>query len=126
MRIKLSFFWYNILIIERVVVGISLVLMMDIYLAQLFFIAIFLFLAIVVFVLRPYKEAYHNYRFIANMAITIAILIVYLCYTATREEDQPENPIWLYMPLLVCGLLIICIVYNLFFLVYSIIKEEDS
>ena len=106
--------------IERIAVGSGLVLLMDIELSALLAISVFFVLGLYVLFCRPYLKKMHNIRFICNMLICIAIQIIYLLYRKSSLQDQHTQPIWFLMPIVVCGLLIICLIYNVVILIYEL------
>lgn len=59
---------------------------------------------------------------ILNMTITITILGIYLAYRIIDSDTQNKTKIFLYMPFVVCGLLVICVIYNSIAIIYSIYK----
>jgi hypothetical protein len=91
-------------------------------------IAIFLLTGIFVAVKRPYREGYHNNRVIANMIIAIIVEGIYLAYRMTDSAQQGSSKIFFYLPFIVCGLLLICVVYNsaaIAYGIYQMIKNRN-
>lgn len=74
---------YNIVIVERVIVGSCLVFLLSTGFGAAIALAVFVLLGIEVLIKKPYKENYHNYRVIANMSIAISVEAVYLAYSMT-------------------------------------------
>ena len=68
----------------------------------------------------------HNVRFVCNMVICIAIQVIYFMYKKSSFHDQNKHTIWLTMPLIVCILLLLCIIYNVVILIYEIIIKYKS
>ena len=83
--------------------------------------AVFLLTGIFIAVRKPYRENYHSYRAAANMAIAAVVMGVYLFYTLTPAENR-NSGIFLYLPLIVCALLLICVIYNAGAIIYGIYK----
>ncbi len=81
----------------------------------------FLFTAIGVYTIvnKPHKKLYHSYRVFANMAITVIILVIYIIYN-NIPLDSKNNLIFLYLPIIVCVLLIICVIYSSITIIYEI------
>ena len=114
----ISWKWYNILMVERILVGTCLVFLLSIELSPLVTIAVFLLLGAYTVVRRPYLKTMHNVRFACNMLICIAIQAIYLSYKKASLNDQNKLSVWLTMPIIVCILLIVCIIYNVAILIY--------
>lgn len=55
------------------------------------------------------------------MAISTVVEVVYLVYKIT-SPDQRNKPIFMYLPLIVCILLLVCVLYNSAAIAYSIYK----
>lgn len=89
-------------------------------------IPIYCILLILVVVRRPYLNSIHNIRSGANLAITIAILAVYAFYKLQEESSKNLSKICLYLPILVCALLLACAVYSLVAIIYQIYTNCKS
>jgi hypothetical protein len=85
-------------------------------------IAIFLMTGIFVAVKKPYKENYHNHRVMYNMTIAITVEGIYLAYKMVDPAAISESKIFFYLPFIVCGLLLICVIYNGAAIIYGIYK----
>lgn len=109
--------------VERLVVGGFLVFLLSVELCLLVTIGLFLLLGAFVAVRRPYLKPMHNVRFVCNMLICIIIQAIYLGYKRATLRDQTKQAVWLSMPILVCVLLIICVVYNAVALVYELVRK---
>ena len=109
-------------------VGSGLVFLLSVKVEAALPIAIFVATGIFVAVKRPYKENYHNNRVIANMTIAITVEGIYMGYRMIDPAKQGSSKIFFYLPFIVCGLLLICVIYNSAAIVYSIykmIKNKD-
>ncbi len=77
--------------------------------------------------IRPvYKEDWQKVRAFCNFAVCVCIEAIYLSYSLVDPNERQNSKIFFYLPLIVCGLLIICVVYNLVALVYRICKGGDE
>ena len=86
-------------------------------------IVVFVLLTILVIIKRPYKRVYNNLRVVANMVISSVVLAIYLFYKMSSEETKHNSSIFFYLPLAVCGLLILCIFYNIIAIIYTIYQR---
>jgi len=68
--------WYNFLIVERLGVGVGLVLLLQFEGATYYLISFFTLQLLVVIVWRPYSRTAHNVRFGMNMLICIVVQII--------------------------------------------------
>lgn len=107
--------------VERLVVGGFLVFLLSVELCLLVTIGLFLLLGAFVAVRRPYLKPMHNVRFVCNMLICIIIQAIYLGYKRATLRDQTKEQLWIIMPLVVCILLLICVIYNIIAVVYEMI-----
>ncbi len=82
-----SRFWYNGLIIERLVVGSCLVFMYKIIVSSIVPICVFVLLVMLTIFKKPYNKFLHNIRFILNMIICISIQAIYLFYKIKSNES---------------------------------------
>ena len=73
---------------------------------------------------RPYLKTMHNVRFACNMLICIVIQGIYLGYKKASINDQNKQSLWLIMPIVVCVLLIVCVIYNVAFLIFELFLEK--
>ena len=106
------------MLIERLIVGCSLVLMLTVDVQLLVPIIIFVFVGIFVLVKKPYQERYHSWRVLANMFIASVIMAIYLSYKSTTASSR-KGDVFLYLPMLVVILLIICVLYNVVAMIYN-------
>jgi uncharacterized membrane protein YjfL (UPF0719 family) len=97
-------------------VGIGLVLLLSANVGAVLPMVIFFAVAALITVKHPYREKCHNNRQIANMSIIVAVECIYLAF---QFNIQNTSPIFLYLPLAVCCLLIICVAYNGVAIVYG-------
>jgi membrane-associated HD superfamily phosphohydrolase len=119
---KLSSKFYNFMMLERVLVGVGLVLLLNVNAEAVLPMIVFIAIGAFIFVKKPYKQQLHNYRQIANMTIATIVECVYLAFTMTNSSVRDTSKIFFLLPLFVCGLLIICVGYNGAAIVYSIYK----
>ena len=126
----MSWKWYNILMVERILFGTCLVFLLSFELSPLVTIAVFLLLGAYTVIRRPYLKTMHNVRFVCNMLICVVIQAIYLSYKKASFNDQNKQSVWLVMPIIVCILLIICIIYNVAILIYELFmkykKQQDN
>lgn len=118
---RVSSKYYNYMLFERLLVGSCLVFMLAANIGAVVPLAVFLLTGIFIAVRKPYRENYHSYRAAANMAIAAVVMGVYLFYTLTPAENR-NSGIFLYLPLIVCALLLICVIYNAGAIIYGIYK----
>lgn len=116
--------WYNILMVERIVVGLSLVFLLSVEVSPVVPIVVFLLLGAYAILRRPYLKTMHNVRFACNMLICIVILGIYLGYKKASFIDEHKSTVWLIMPIVVCILLIICLIYNVAILIYELVMKK--
>ena len=110
--------------IERILVGSCLVLLLSMELSPLVAMGLFLILVILTIIVRPYLRMRHNVRFACNMLVCIIIEGIYYGYKKATVNDRNKQLIWLAMPMIICILLLICIVYNVFTLIYDFCKRN--
>jgi hypothetical protein len=103
-------------------VGSGLVFLLAVKVEVALPIAIFLITGIFVAVKKPYKENYHNHRVMCNMTIAITVEGIYLAYKMVDPAVISESKIFSYLPFIVCGLLLICVIYNGAAIIYGIYK----
>ena len=108
------------MLFERIFIASLLVFAMGNLAGNIVPIFVFSFIGICMFFKRPHKKSYQTLRVILNMAITVIILIIYAIY-GSAEDSQKSKPIFLYLPLVVCILLLICVIYSFIAIVYSIL-----
>ena len=86
-------------------------------------IGISLLSAIFTIIIKPYRKKCHNIRFVCNMVITSAIMGIYFYYNLSSTETRGTSTIIRYMPLIICILLIICVLYSAVFIIHSLVKN---
>jgi dipeptide/tripeptide permease len=118
---RLSSKYYNYMLFERLLVGSCLVFMLAANIGAVVPLAVLILTGIFIAVRKPYRENYHSYRAAANMAIAAIVMGVYLFYALTAAENR-NSGIFLYLPLIVCGLLVVCVIYNAGAIIYGIYK----
>lgn len=118
---RVSSKFYNFMLVERILVGSCLVFLLTANIGAVVPLSVFLLTGIFVAVRKPYRENYHSYRAVANMSIATAVEAVYLAYTLTAPENR-NGTIFFYLPFIVCGLLIVCVLYNAVAIIYGIYK----
>jgi predicted ferric reductase len=99
------------MLLERIFIASLLVFAMGNLAGNIVPIFVFSFIGIYMFFKRPHKKSYQTFRVILNMSITVIILIIYAIY-GSAEDSQKSQPIFLYLPLLVCILLLVCVIYS--------------
>lgn len=109
------------MLVERLLVGSCLVFLLATNFGTAIPLAVFILLGVFVAIKKPYKENYQNYRVIANMSIATSIQAIYLSYSLINPE-QKNSPIFFYLPLIILGLLIVCICYSGVAIVYYLYK----
>lgn len=119
---KVSSKYYNFMLFERLLVGSCLVFLLSVNINAAIPMGVFLLTGIFVAVKKPYREVYQNNRAIANMSIALIVEAVYLAYTLTPADKRSSMPIFLYLPFVVCALLIVCVIYNGVAIIYNIYK----
>lgn len=78
--------------------------------------------AILTIIFRPYTKNSHNVRFVCNMAITAIVMGIYLFYNISTTHEKGTTKIFMYLPLIICLLLLVCVVYNSAFIAHSLYK----
>lgn len=56
------------------------------------------------------------------MIISDIVLAIYLVYRMSSDEQKHKSTMFFYLPLVVCALLIICVIYNSITIIYEIYK----
>jgi hypothetical protein len=59
------------------------------------------------------------------MIISIGIQAIYLTYRIANFQDQ-KSEIWLMLPFVVCGLLILCLIFNISILVSEFVRCKKT
>ena len=117
---RLSSKFYNLMLAERVVVGSGLIFLLSVKFEGALPMVVFVATGALIAVKKPYKENYHNYRQIANMAIATAVEAIYIFYRMSSASAANTSPIFFYLPFIVCALLLVCVVYNSIAIIYGI------
>ena len=112
------------MLFERILVGTCLVLMLTTKIGAFIPLTIFFLTGIYITARKPYRENYHNYRAAANMTIAALVEGMYLCYGMAYPEYR-NGGIFLYIPLVICIMLILCVIYNVAAIIYSIYKMHN-
>lgn len=87
---------------------VSLLVPFVLYLSCLICIAVF----------RPYNEGYNNVGQVSNMAVSLTILIIYMCYQYLGSTYRHSSPAALGLPIFIMILLTIVVIYNTAIMVY--------
>lgn len=98
----------------------ALVMLMNIKFQGIVYVFLFAILGAFVVVKKPYMFNYNTFRFTANMIITVAVEAIYVYYSVLDPENKNKSKISNYLPLIVCVLLIICVLYNAGFIIYNL------
>jgi hypothetical protein len=114
--------FYNAMILERLIVGMALVLLLKVNVEALLPMLVFIGAVFFIVLKRPYISRHQNIRQTANMSIVIVVECVYLAYRLTDRSVRNTSQIFFYLPLFVCGLLIACVAYSAVAIVFSIVK----
>ena len=115
---RLSSKYYNFVLLERVINGCGLVLLLSVSMGAVLPMAMFLLTAGFVAVKSPHRDNYQKYRVLANMAISLAVEVVYLLYRMAAPEKR-HSGMFLYLPFAVVGLLAVCVIYNSILIIYK-------
>jgi membrane-associated HD superfamily phosphohydrolase len=108
----------------RVLVGIALITLRNVAVGAIFPILVFAAIGAFIVVKSPYKKQRDNIRQIGNMVITIVILVLCLVY---KVAGKSTNSFYLFLPVIICVLLVACVCYNgaaIVYSVYEMIKGE--
>ena len=108
--------------IERLVIGISIIAAYKIPYILFLPIVLLIFQTVYFFIQAPFKSKYMNYRAIANYIISIVILSIYFYY-AFDPISSATSPISIYLPLIILGLLLTCIIYSAIFIIRKLVKS---
>lgn len=100
------------MMIEKIIVGVGLVVMMKTNVGAVFPLAFALLSGAFIVFKLPYLRKYNNVRQISNMIIVLVIMGIYLAYGLTDSKTKNSSNIFFYLPLIVCALLILCVLYN--------------
>lgn len=115
--------FYVIPMLERAIVGCTLVLLLSIPFEAAAAIVVFLVMGIVVLVRSPYSQKYNNRRVILNMVICLCVESIYIWYRTASVKAKHSSSIAFYLPVLVVVLLILCVIYNSAAIVYQIYRN---
>ena len=58
-----------------------------------------------------------------NMTIAITVEGIYLAYKMVDPAVISESKIFSYLPFIICGLLLICVIYNGAAIIYGVYKK---
>lgn len=87
------------------------------------FIIFFFLLGLYIAIVQPYVKRYHNIRSATNMLIVVIVEILYLYYSSLNTYAKSKSNGALTVPLIVCILLIICVIYNFAAIIYKIVRK---
>ena len=79
--------------------------------------ALMLVIMVVVGIRKPFLHKYNNIRLVINLVVVLIIGGIFLFYSLGSVEDVHKN-IGLQLPLVICCLLLICVVYSAVIIVY--------
>ena len=82
----------------------------------------FISMGALVLVKRPYAKPYNNVRVVANMVVCVAVESVYIWYRSANNEARHSSPSAFYLPLFVCILLLLAVLYNSVALIYQLVQ----
>ena len=120
---KISSRCFNIMLVERFVVGSCLVFMLSVSLEIILPLAVYVLLLIFVIVKQPYDRPYNNKRNIMNGVIILIIGGIYLYFSVASDTEIHKSAVGFYLPLVICILLLLCVIMNSIFIVYEIIRK---
>ena len=86
----------------------------------------FALIGVLVGIKRPYARPYNNARVVANMTVCVAVESVYLWYRTASAETKHTSQMAFYLPLVVCVLLLLAVIYNSIALAYQIFVSFKS
>ena len=110
---------------ERLIVGNCLVFMLDVNMELLLPLTLFLLFVVFVAIKKPFSQLYNNRRFIANMTISIIVGCIYIFYNE-GEQDQIHHGPGIYLPIVVCTLLLLCVIYSSVIIIYEVVKKVQE
>jgi len=119
---RISSKFYNIMAVERLLVGSGLVFLMSVKFKGALPLTVFVILAAFILLRKPYVQSHHNYRQIANYLIAVVIEGIFLAYSFASDETK-NSKIFTYLPLFVCVLLIVSVGINGLAIIYSIYES---
>ena len=108
------------MLLERIFIGSLLIFAKGNLASNIVPILIFTFIGICMLFKKLHKKSYQTFRVILNMAVTVIILIIYVIY-GSADYSQKSKTIFLYLPLVVCILLLICVIYSFIAIIYNIL-----
>ena len=115
--------FYVIFILERVIMAAMMVMIAGQSLGNAAVIGIYLILGVVILVKQPYVGERKNYRPIANCLIVIVIEGVFL---GAGMSKDPKGMLSLYGPLVILGLLLVCVIYSAYALGKELKEKFDK
>ena len=119
---KFSAKFYVLPMVERAIIGSCLVALLSFNLEGIIPLIFFIGLGAVVILKRPYSKNYNNARVVANMAVCIAVESVYIWYRSASTEVKHDTPAAFYLPMFICVLLLVAVLYNSAALLYQLIQ----
>lgn len=112
--------------IERLMVGVLLVVLINAKFQGISFVVIFSLVTLFIAVKKPYTKNYNNVRSAVNFAVIIIIQCVFLYYSTLDLQNKNKNKFVLYLPLIVCGLLLASVLYNSAAILYSVYQKIQA
>lgn len=110
------------LLCERCLIGFVIVATVKQKYSLISVIALTTIFGILTVIMRPYAKNSHNVRFLCNMIITAIVMGIYLFYNISTTHEKGTTKIFLYLPLIICLLLLVCVAYNGASIVHSLYK----
>ena len=114
--------YYGFFLLERLIIGNLIAILFEQYLELLFSVFMFIFLLLYVSIKNPYPLKYNNRRFLANILISLIIASIFLFYNLGDPENIHKEA-GIYLPTVICALLLICIIYSSIIIIYEIIMK---
>ena len=114
--------YYGFFLLERLIIGNLIAILFEQYLELLFSVFMFIFLLLYVSIKNPYPLKYNNRRFLANILISLIIASIFLFYNLGDPENIHKEA-GIYLPTVICALLLICIIYSSIIITYEIIMK---
>lgn len=116
---------YPLMILERWATSACLIVAIATQLSVIGGIAMSVVLLISCLVLQFHKETSHRVRFAFNMGISAIVMGIYLAYNLVDEQTK-SSVIFLYLPLVVIGLLSMITLLNAAFLIKALLANVCS
>ena len=99
------------------IIVVLLIYFLNIQLSLLLNISIFLLLFLFVFIIKPYMNMKHTIFFCVSMIVCMTIQGIYLAYKMGVTNENSKANIWIILPLVVCILFLLFVIYGFVFLV---------